>query len=118
MWRIPTETDVEHRLKIDGGKPLFAWLDFRLLPAEVSHGITLSTAWVDSADDRWLTAIESAITQFVAARESAGRPVGRTAIEMSRVISHPVDTDDHAVTYNMLRALEAQFEQHEVETQP
>ena len=117
-WRIPKPVYVEHRLKIDGGKPLFAWFDFRLFPSDAKSGITITAAWSDPDDNRWLPAINAAIAEFVAARGSEGRPVGDTAIEMVRVISHPVDTDDHAVQYNMLRALESQFSRYEVDTLP
>lgn len=119
IWCIPTAIDVQHRLKVKGKRPLFAWLDFRLLPSD-SLELAVTTAWLDDADDRWLPAINAAIESFVVSRASIGSPVGFTTIEMTRVISHPIDTDNYAVRYNMTRALEIQFKKHavKVESEP
>lgn len=107
-----TLVNVEHRLKIDGGRPLFAWLDFRLIPSE-NADVSLSYVWRDARDERWNDAIRQGLNVFLNNRHNDGRKVGYTAIEMSRVISHPIDTDIHAVEYNMTRALEAAFQDHE-----
>lgn len=96
---------------------MFAHLDYRLVPAAGSVGLAVRTAWLDVSDERWLPAIEAAANRFSAQRQAQGRPVGWTAVEMVRVISHPVDTDLHAVEYNMLSSLRHRFDLH-AEFQP
>ncbi len=115
MWRISSHVVIEHRLKIDGGRPLFAWLDFRLKPSDDAN-VSLTYVWRDANDERWNDAIRQGLNIFLSNRLLNGRRVGYTAIEMNRVISHPIDTDSHAVEYNMTRALEAAFEKYETDT--
>ena len=112
MWRISSTVNIEHRLKIDGGRPLFAWFDFRLTPSE-DLDVTLTFARNEHENGRWEEAFHEGLNRFLNNRRAAGRAVGYTRIEIQRVISHPIDTDAHAVEYNMTRALEAAFQNHE-----
>jgi hypothetical protein len=114
IWRIPKPIDVNHRTIVDtGGKPLCARLIARLIPSDNPDGLQLEEEWEDPDDGRWLPAIQSGIEQFTTRRQESGKPVGYTTLVMKRVISHPIDTDDRAVTYHVKAMLHNQFDAHE-----
>ena len=116
MWRISSLVSIEHRLKIDGGRPLFAGLDFRMMPSSDSD-VTLIFAWIEPENERWIDAIHNGLNKFLDDRRKVGQPVGYTRIEMKRVLSHPLDTDAYAVEYNMTRALETAFRDHATDSE-
>lgn len=111
VWQIPESVNFASRIKIESGRLMFAWLDFHLLPATEAE-IAVAFDWSDPADERWNAAVKAGVVDFVAYRREVGRPVGYTRIVLKRVISHPIATDDYAVTYNMKWGLEHAFTGH------
>ncbi len=79
--------------------------------------VILTFVWVEHGKEHWETAIHEGLNRFLDNRREAGKEVGYTRIEMQRVISHPIDTDEYAVRYNMTRALEEAFRNHESNTE-
>lgn len=106
IWVIAEPVVISYRPRIDGGVlPRFAHFDARLLPHDIEAGVAVFTAWQDPEDDVWLPAIRAGVSRFVEYRNKSSQPVARTALEMTRMITHPVDTFDDVVSGNVCSAL-------------
>ena len=104
------------RIKVDGGRPIFAHFDGQLLPSNGRHdGIRIEHAFDNPVDARWIPAIKAGVEKFIQQRIEMGKPVCNTTFVMTRVISHPIDTDEYAVTRNVALSLQRQFDTEAVQ---
>lgn len=117
LWIIPTEISANCRARINSAIPQFANFDATLRPDEIEEGIEIVTVWADRSDDVWLPAIANGVRRFEEFRQEQSQPVGRTALVMSRMITHPIDTTERRVETNLFNTLAIHFERHAVEVE-
>jgi hypothetical protein len=113
LWTIP-EVSIRHRPVIcTGGPGRYGGLELTACPLADRRTVEVEDRTQDPDAAKWFPHLRAGFEEYQAQRAAEGRPIGGVRLSVTKVYSHPVDTDEHLMRRLAAEALRMLFERHE-----
>lgn len=118
IWTIGKEAHIRHLPIIESHPAQFGGFEFTASHDAEAEGVVVELLDQAPGANEWLPDILIGFKEYEAQRVSEGRAIGKVRLRISKVHSHPVDTNSRLVRRLAKEAIRKLFEQYEREIPP
>ena len=115
IWTIAEEVSIRHRPIIcSGGRGRYGGLELIARPAIDLSEVEVENLDADNPDSaKWFVHLREGFEDYKGRRADEGRPIGGVRLSVTRILSHPLDTDERLMRRLAAEAIRMVFERHE-----
>jgi hypothetical protein len=115
IWTIEQQVHVRHRPRIENFPPQYGGLEFIASHDAEAEGVAVELLDQATEASEWLPDILTGINEYQAQRMSEVRAIGKVRLRITKIHSHPIDTNSRLMRRLAREAIRELFEQHETE---